>query len=75
MKDLDAGATKAEVVSDNRSRAEELVDMIDAEVNYCKEVLVIRVVPLEKVISTKEKRWMGVSLIKSGEGKVVRSVN
>jgi len=75
VEDLDGGAAVEEVISDDDSRAEEVEEGVDAEVNYCNGEVMIGVVPLEIMIATGEKRRVGESLIKGGEGPVVGPVN
>jgi len=71
VEDLDGGAAVEEVVSDDDSRAEEVEEGIDAEINYCNGIVMMRVAPLEIMIATSEERRMGESLIKGGEGPII----
>jgi len=75
VEDLDGGAAVEEVVSDNDSRAEEVEEGIDAEVNYCNGKVMVRVAPLEVMIATGEERRVGESLIKGGEGPIIGAVD
>jgi len=71
VEDLDGGAAIEEVVSDDDSRAEEVEEGIDAEVNYCDGKVMVGVAPLEVMIATGEERRMGESLIKGGERSII----
>jgi len=75
VEDLDGGTAIEEVVSDDDSRAEEVEEGIDAEVNYCDGKMMVGVAPLEVMIATGKERRMGESLIKGGEGPVIGVVD
>jgi len=75
VEDLDGGAAEEEVISDDHLRGGELEEGINAEVNYCKGILMRRMVPLEMVISTKEERGKGKTPIKTGKWMIVGTVN
>jgi len=63
VEDLDGGAAIEKVVSDDDSRAEEVEEGINAEVNYCNGKVMVGITPLEIMIATSEERRVGKSLI------------
>jgi len=75
VENLYGGAAVEEVISDDDSRAEEVEEGIDAEINYCDGVLTEGVTPLKVMIATGEERGMGEPLINGGEGPAVGPVN
>jgi len=75
VEDLYGGAAVEGVISDDDSRAEEVEEGIDAEINYCDGIMMEGIVPLEVMIATGEKRGMGESLIKGREGLIIGLVD
>jgi len=75
VEDLYGWTTVEEVISDDDSRAEEVEEGVNAEINYCNGELVKGVAPLEIMIATGEERGMGESLIDGREGPVVGPVD
>jgi len=75
VEDLYGGAAVEEVISDDDSRAEEVEEGVDAEINYCDGVMMEGIVPLEVMIATGEERGMGESLIKGREGSIIGPVD
>jgi len=75
VEDLDGGAAVEEVISDDDSRAEEIEEGINAEINYCNGIMMKGVAPLEIMIVTGEERGMGESLIEGREGPIIGAVD
>jgi len=72
---LDGGAAIEEVISDDDSRAKEVEEGVNAEVDYCNGEVMVGVAPLEIMIATGEERRVGESLIEGREGSVIGPVD
>ena len=72
---LNGGATVEEMISDDDSRAKEVEEGVNAEVNYCNGEMMVGIAPLEIMIATSEERRVGEPLIKGGEGSVIGPVD
>jgi len=75
VEDLDGGAAVEEVISDDDSRAEEVEEGVNPEINYCNREVMVGIAPLEIMIATGEERRVGKSLIKGREGPVIGPVD